>query len=427
MCLVVASLAGEGAVIASESAPAEPVETAAAAAPASAEEPAPAAAAPAPAEGPAPQTAAPPSKPAEDGLFPKAFRIPGTDVYVTFGGYAKVDFIQDFDAIGEADEFKVNSIPAEGTPAADQSGRTTIHARETRFNVDFGSNTPHGKFHAFFEGDFFGQNNDFRMRHAYGEFGRVLGGQTWTTFMDISARPLTIDYEGPDAEVFVRQAMIRYTHPLTDRWTWRIAVEDPSPQFVVPAGLFGTPTNDAPDVPTTFRYEAERWHVQMGAIVRQIRFDGEQGSPDLTATGWGGNFTFRVKVFGGDAVMGQVAHGEGIARYIESFNGQNVDAIVTPSIELEPLPASAAVLGYIHQWSEELKSGIALAASDLDPDESQPGTTIESTRDGRVNLVWTPFRLVDYAVEALWGKRTNFDGTDGDAWRLQFALTYRFN
>ena len=149
-----------------------------------------------------------PPKVVEEGIIPKSIRIPGIDLSLKFGGYAKVDFIQDFSAIGNADQFKTNTIPAEGTDEAAQSGRTTIHARETRVNMDLRSGDQ--KFRVFVEGDFYGTSNAFRLRHAYGEFRGLLGGQTWSTFQDISARPLTIDYEGPDGEVFVRQAMIRH-------------------------------------------------------------------------------------------------------------------------------------------------------------------------------------------------------------------------
>jgi hypothetical protein len=53
--------------------------------------------------------------------------------------------------------------------------------------------------------------------------------------------------------------------------------------------------------------------------------------------------------------------------------------------------------------------------------------TIDRLQDTRVNLFWTPYRLVDVAGELLWGRRQNKDGSRGDAWRLQFAVIYRLN
>jgi len=364
---------------------------------------------------------------AEAASPPGSIRIPGTDATVAFGGFAKVDFIQDFDAIGDPDEFKVNTIPVEGTPAADQGGRASLSARATRFNVEFRSPAPPaGELRAFVEGDFFGDKSVFRMRHAYGQLGRLLGGQTWSTFMDISARPVTIDLEGADAEILVRQAMIRYTQPLSKHLTWAIAVENPDPQFTVPAGMMGSPRSDAADLPTYFRYERDRGHFQVAGILRRIRFDGEQGDPDLAEIGWGLNGTFRIKTLGKFEFMGQIAHGQGIGRYIESFGGQSADAVITPAGDLETMRATAVVLGSVRHWRENLRSGITLSVADLETDSSQPGTSISRTEDARANLIWTPYRLVDCGGELLWGRREDRDDSRGDAWRFQFSITWHF-
>lgn len=255
----------------------------------------------------------------------------------------------------------------------------------------------------------------------------MLGGQTWTTFMDISARPLTLDFEGPDAEIFVRHAQIRYTRPLSDRWTWAIAVEDPEPQFAVPAGLTGTQRSEVPDVPTYFRYAAERGHVQLAAIYRQIRFDGEAGSSDADTNGFGFNGTFKFSTAGPDELLGQLAWGEGIGRYIESFSGQNADAVLSAATGVDAIESMAAALGYIHHWNKKAKSGISYAIAELDDDPALAATEVAQTEDARVNLIYTPYPLIDYGVEVLWGRRENQDGSDGDATRFQFAVTYRFN
>jgi hypothetical protein len=360
-------------------------------------------------------------------LIPQALQIPGTDIYVSFGGYVKVDVIQDFDPIGNSTVFKTNTIPVDGTPEADGDGASALTARETRFNVDFRSNVGGTKMRAFFEGDFYGDGNSFRLRHGYGEAGRVLGGQTWTTFMDISARPLTVDYEGPDGELFVRQALVRYTQHLNDRWTWAIAVEEPDPEFVVPGTLSGSPQAEFPDVPTYVRYEVPQGHVQLAGIVRQIRFDGTAGSPDLDELGWGLSGTYRFKVYEQDELMGQLVYGEALGHYIFSMEGQNVDAFITPAGELETIPSASGVIGYIHHWNAKLRSGLAYAHVKLDDEPQLPGTTIAETIDARFNLLHRPNHLLEYGAELLWGRREDQDGTAGDAVRLQFAMIVHFN
>ena len=51
------------------------------------------------------------------------------------------------------------------------------------------------------EGDFYSSGDQFRLRHAYGEIGDLLVGQTWTTFTDVAAAPATLDFEGSVSSV----------------------------------------------------------------------------------------------------------------------------------------------------------------------------------------------------------------------------------
>jgi hypothetical protein len=355
--------------------------------------------------------------------FPKSIAIPGTDIAFRFGGYVKVDFIQDLDAIGDAYEFSTKTIPTAG-PDEDLGPRNTIHARETRFNLEVRAA---GRVKVFLEGDFFGSGNSFRLRHAYGEFGGLLGGQTWSTFQDIAARPLTIDFEGPDGEVFVRQAMLRWTQPLSGNVHWAVAVENATPQFAVSDTMTGVVQASLPDLATNVRLTSSGGHVQLSGLARQLRFDGQDASDDASTMGWGVNGSFRFRVVGKDEVMGQGAYGEGIGRYIESFSGQNVDAVFDADQELDAIAMYALTFGYIHHWSASLKSGLAFSMAELEPESAQAGSSIEQTRDARLNLIATPMPMVDIGGEVLYGRRRDVSGASGEAWRLQFAVTYRLN
>lgn len=350
-------------------------------------------------------------------------RAEGPDIKI--GGYVKVDFINDFDPAGNVYQWKTNTIPVAGSPGADQGGQTTIHARETRLTLTLLEDTPRGSLKAYVEGDFYGDNNTFRIRHAYGEFGEVLGGQTWTTFMDISSRPRSLDYEGPDAEIFVRQAMIRWTHPLSDKMKFAVALEQPGGQFAIPDTLVGSARSELIDLPAYLRYEGERGHVQLAGIARQIRFDGESGTPDVTTTGYGANLSFRLNTRGKDGLMGEVAFGSGIGRYIESFSGENADAVFTSATEMEALQATAGVIAYEHHWNDAFQSSIAYATAMLDENSALPGSAIKQTQDGRFNLIWAAYKKVDIGGEMLWGERENQDGAKGDAWRFQFSMIYK--
>jgi hypothetical protein len=344
---------------------------------------------------------------------------------IRFGGFAKVDFIQDIDFVGNQDQFKVNSIPVSGDPNALLGGGTNVSAKQTRFSMEVVNDTDDGRLRAYIEGDFFGSGNSFRLRHGYGEWRGLLGGQTWTTFQDITARPVTLDYEGPDSEVFVRQAMLRYTSKTAGGNDWAVAVEDPTSEISVATGVSGIGRSEFPDVVARFRLNESWGHMQFAGIVRQLRFVSDDGALDETANGFGVNVSGRYKV-GNDALMGHVAFGSGLGHYIESFSGTNSDAVVTPAGSLDTLDAWAWTLAYRHQWNRTLSSTVSGGIAEIDNAPSQGPTAIATASSARVNLVHDLNDRFLIGAELMWGERKNNDGSSGDAIRLQISAQYGF-
>jgi len=69
-------------------------------------------------------------KPVEAGLFPASFQIPGTGLSLANGGYVKVDFIQDFKAIGNVDDSRPTRFRRKGPLRPRRAGtRTSMLAR----------------------------------------------------------------------------------------------------------------------------------------------------------------------------------------------------------------------------------------------------------------------------------------------------------
>jgi hypothetical protein len=357
---------------------------------------------------------------------PESLAITAGGIDLRFGGFAKLDFIQDFDFVGNEDQFKVSSIPVDGDPNALLGGSTNLSARQTRFTLDVTSDAGDGPMHAYVEGDFFGSGNSFRLRHGYGEWNGLLAGQTWTTFQDISARPFTLDYEGPDSEIFVRQAMIRYTAPLANGGEWAVAAEDPDSQVSTTGGVTGQGRSEWPDIVARVRLDREWGHVQVAGIVRQLRFVSNDGAIDESAGGYGLNLSGSYKLIGNDVVMGHLGFGSGVGRYIESFGGTGSDAVLTTAGSLEALDAWAWVLGYTHHWNRILSSTASFGIAEIDSDPAQAATAIKSAQSLHVNLVFNAGQRVLIGGELMWGERENNDGSDGDATRLQISVQYNF-
>ena len=374
-----------------------------------------------------------------DESFPNSLPIPGSNVRFKIGGYAKLDFIQDLDNMGDRFEFELATIPIEGTPEAEFGGRTTMHAKESRINFDFRSKArwKNGKefpLQTFLEFDFFDDRESFslqpRFRQAYGVIGRFLAGQTWTVTTDVTALAGTVDFSGGDALYGGRVAQIRFEDRLNESLKWAIGVEDPAQSIGNPLGLEGRDRPSLPTIAGKVRWEGQGGsHVQLGADVFQLEWQGGDGGASAKEMGFGAILSGRYLVGRKrrNALVGQATVGSGAAHRVISlsFDGGN-DAVITPD-GLDIMSHWQLYGGYSHYWTDSLNSTLALAWAELDNSEFQPGEAIHQAGSVHLNLVWFPYKLVSTGIEYMYGFRENKDGAEGTASRFQLMVKYKFN
>ena len=347
---------------------------------------------------------------------PKGIQFTNGDYTWKLGGYVKVDVIHDFDEIGSTDSFDPRTIPTSG--ANDPGDSTRIHARQTRLNLDVSGPTSAGPFRAFVEGDFFSDQNGFRMRHAYGTVGEVLGGQTWSTFMDEEAMPETIDFESPIAFPLIRQAQVRWTHKSESGSYFALALEDPDSDIIAPVGVTGESDEPLPDVNARIHWKNSRGHVQLGLFGGMARFDPDVGSADDVAL-WGLNLSTKVATFGSDSAIAQVTYGDGVGRY-----RGGTTAAPDADGDLEAIPTVGLLGSYEHHWSEEFRSTVMYSWGEGDIPDGAPATANEELTYGAANLIWQFCNRAWAGIEYLYGTRDTFDDEEGSANRLQLALRF---
>jgi hypothetical protein len=374
-----------------------------------------------------------------DESFPNSWPIPGTNTRFAVGGYAKLDFIQDLDYVGDRFEFELATIPVEGEPEAELDGRTTFHAKETRINFDF-----RGKAHnkrrnkdfplqAFLEFDFFEDREELarqvRLRHAYGVVGRFLAGQTWTISADLEALPGLIDFADGDALYGDRVAQIRWQDQAGEILRWAVGLEDPKSDIGNPFDLGGQDRPSLPNLAGKLRWTTKAGsHFQVAGDVFQLDWQGGDTGPSDTAFGFGLNLTGRLLLGrnGNDALMGGGTIGQGSAHRVVTLEGAGNDAVITDE-GLDVMSHWQAYIGYSHYWTQSLNSTISTAWTELDNSELQPGDAIHRAGSFHLNLVWFPYKLASTGFEIMWGERVNKDGAKGEAWRLQYMAKYKFN
>jgi DcaP outer membrane protein len=362
------------------------------------------------------------------GDFPGSFKVPGSDAALKIGGLVRVNWVSTYDALLVEDRFATSAIPIAGSADAARGGRVGVIASPSRFNFDLRTPTGVGYMRAFIEGDFAGDNNTLRLRHAYGQWRRLIFGQTWSTFSDPEAEPDGIDFEGLNAIVLFRQPQIRWSVPLSERLRLALALEDPNPDLTDATGV-----NQVPDFIARVRWEPRLGgHVQLSGILRQLRGEPTDQANEITAAGgYGVNVSGRLPFpfwHKRDHLLFQHNSGRGIGRYISdlrTLGGQ--DGVFDPvARELRALDAFSGYVGYEHWWSERLRSSISFGIVTVANLDIQPGDALHLTRRSTINFMWSPIPRLDLVTEFLWGRRVNKDRQDGFAAQTQIGSTFRF-
>lgn len=362
-----------------------------------------------------------------DPRYPNYFRLPGTKTFMKIGGYAKSDFTFDPRPAGDQERFIPASIPIPA-PKAD-TNNSTVSVRPSRINVDFLVPYKEERSIRFFlEVDFFGSSSTTpRLRHAYAQGKNLLVGQTFSTFMDPDAGPDTLDFQGPNSQVSIRNPQMRYTFKLQKSTTFSMAIEKPNSDVAFKTDAFSAlPNSPSPDGTFQLRHEMKSGHVQLSAVLRDIAASVPDGRSD-SVFGWGFNVAGLYKL-GKDNLTYQGSYGDGIARYFNDTGGLGIDAAVksTQNPVLEALPIGGFYGGYQHLWSEKLRSSLVYGFLQSQTTAAEANSQFHRSEYGAVNLIWSPFPQVTLGSEFLYGWRVNKDNSTGNAPRIQLSAKYNF-
>jgi hypothetical protein len=334
------------------------------------------------------------------------------------GGRVKLDFLRDFKPIGSEDSFDPRTIPLDGS----EGTNSNVHAKETRLSLDIRGMAQDRELRMYVETDFYGSSSVLRLRHAYGSWGGLLAGQTWSTFMDDDNMPRTIDFESPMAFASVRQAQARWTQKLGGSVTWSAAIEDNKSAITLPADVPGKAEYPMPDLVTRFRFDVPRGHISASAFIGQARFRPTEGEVDSESL-WGSMVSVKFTTYGRDYAYGHFTTGAGIGRY-----RGGTTAVPDENNQLHAVAGSAYMAGYEHFWTERWSTNAVYSITDTVDEPFYTSAVAKQLQYGAVNLLY--WFLGDRAwtgVEYLYGRREVFgEGSpNGTAHRVQYAV--RFN
>ncbi|MGM0987820.1 MAG: DcaP family trimeric outer membrane transporter [Pseudomonadota bacterium] len=351
------------------------------------------------------------------------------DTTASVYGYAKLDIIYDVDA-------KLGNSIGHGNIALDgedsQDGHFDMHAYQSR--IGFSTSTPvsGSTLETKIEGDFYGKNNNFRLRHAYGSWNGILAGQTWTNFYGFVAGTPTIDFTGPPGVGNqARQPQLRYS-----AGNFSVAIEDPDTLGGSEDTVNATQVSEdvakssLPDVTARYTDTSGPFKYSASTVLRRLEYDAEgaENAPpanvdDDAAFGWGVALEAAMDVSQALTLRAGITHGDGVGGY-QNVSPQTSPAYLASNGDLETLESTGGTLGAsLKAGPGTINASYNVATVDLD-DEEVSGTDTHET--AYLNYIWSPADRISYGVETSWASRETQGGDEGDAIRIQGMAMYSF-
>ena len=343
-------------------------------------------------------------------------------------GFVNLNAIFDFNGLDNYDDFTTSQIPINPTPY-ENTFRFHMTARQSRVNLQAGYDTPWGKITGFVSGDFYSGNTSnishFRLREAYLTMGKILLGQTNTSFGNPNIVPLTIDFEGPNSAPTLRNPMIRFLSDIGKGWSYSLAIE-----------MRGTDIQTFPNTGNPF--------LAMPCLVGNITNEGNWGAITLSGMaditryfdadsnerhtyGYGGALSAIINTWDKNHFSVYIVGGNGIADFISDLSGLGYNGV--PNIntnKLHMLGCYGGFIGYTQYWSPKFSSNFIYSFIMLEQTNLLEGRDFKESDYALANLFYNPFPRIAFAVEYVYGKLIVQSSDSGTANRLQFLAQYNF-
>lgn len=268
---------------------------------------------------------------------------------------------------------------------------------------------------------------DIALRRGWFSWGGLLAGQDWSTFQNAGALPESTDFIGPtEGTVFVRQAVLRYTHKLSPHWSLSGAIENPETATITATSPTMLENDDdrIPDFVARVSYAAGKSEVTLAGLYHQLSVD--TGAVHDTASGWGVSLAGKVALgsSGRHDLRFMATGGRGMGHYL----GLNFapDAVFDGS-RLNEVGVVGGFAALKLGWTPTLRSTFMGSFQEVDYGNTPtPAGANASAWSAAGNLFWTPVKGLDVGVEYRHGVRELVSGASGDLDRFEFATKFTF-
>jgi hypothetical protein len=266
------------------------------------------------------------------------------------------------------------------------------------------------------------------LRRAFFTYGKLLVGQEWSTFQNVSVLPETTDFVGPlEGTVFVRQGMAQYKLALSERVDLLVALENPETEVInqTSPALIDNDDDRLPDVVARVNARTGVGDFTLAGIVRELRVNNA-GWGD-TALGWGVSAAGRVPFGARHDLRFMATYGNGLGRYLGLGFAPDAVFAGVPGARLETVRNFAGFGAVKLGWTASLRSTFMAGYQSADYGDSLVSPlTNKAAWSVAGNLFWTPAKNFDVGIEYRHGERRLVNSDSGSLDRLEAAFKYTY-
>lgn len=276
------------------------------------------------------------------------------------------------------------------------------------------------------EGDFNNSGAGYRIRHAYGQIGGLLVGQTWSLFNNVSYQPAIVSRDGPVGGSSGRTPQIRYSQKFHKNMGWSAAVEYSSPDFDIPDSINATLLQVIPDFTARYSYQTDKVSFRVAAVISTI--SGRVDSSAISYSfGFGGSFSGWVKIKNHGRIYLSVTSGKAISHFIDVFDKKGEDiSYNSKNKKFTALVSTAGYLAYSHNLPKDFSASLSFGMAAITNQDFQHDDTYSYGYNASLNVFWVPVDGARIGLEYANGQRFDKGGARGMANRISILLYYDF-
>lgn len=345
------------------------------------------------------------------------------------GGYAKGQLMYDLDGAIDDNGFITHKIPVPLDPA--RRNRLGADASHSTIYLKLVGQTTLGYLTVYVQTDFSGEDDSYGVliKQAYISLGNVTAGLAWSTFVDASAQPPTIDCQDPSGATCGKNVLLRYSRKFTDGLSGAISAEFPKASYTLNDHVEKIDQR-CPDIPVNIQYawNDDKSHVRLSGLIRNLSYRDMVKEKNRWKLGWAVQLSGMIRLREPLTFYYQGAYGEGYARYINDVSGFDMDLIPDGHADGKmKAPAVMAVLGGLrYSFSKKFFASANYSQCHV---YRQGNLGDKAYRYGQyiaVNGFYSILPDMQIGLEYIHGRRNDMGGASGHANRISASVQYSY-